>query len=182
MRRRRRPCAPPAIRVHSTPFGDFTAGVAADTELRAPVDAVLITVKHTALDAALARVPASALGADTLLVPFLNGVEHPALLRARYGPDRVAPAVVRVESTRVAPGVIEHGSGFAEIDLTGDAVPRPRLDALARVLQAAYPPSASCRTRRPPCGRRWPSWRRSPCSPPGTVCRWARSAPGTARN
>ncbi|MFF3202034.1 ketopantoate reductase family protein [Streptomyces sp. NPDC002962] len=127
------------IRVHSTPFGDFTARVAADTELRAPVDAVLITVKHTALDAALARVPAPALGEDTLLVPFLNGVEHPVVLRARYRPDRVAPAVVRVESTRVAPGVIEHGSGFAEIDLTGDAVPRPRLDALARVLEAAGP-------------------------------------------
>ncbi|MGW0871776.1 ketopantoate reductase family protein [Streptomyces sp. NPDC002740] len=127
------------IRVRSTPFGDFTARVSADTELRAPVDAVLITVKHTALDAALARVPAPALGADTLLVPFLNGVEHPAVLRARYRPDRVAPAVVRVESTRVAPGVIEHGSDFAEIDLTGDAVPRPRLDALARALGAAGP-------------------------------------------
>ncbi|WP_406009203.1 2-dehydropantoate 2-reductase [Streptomyces sp. NBC_00637] len=127
------------IRVGSTPFGDFTAPVAADTALRAPVDAVLITVKHTALDAALTRVPASALGTDTLLVPFLNGVEHPAALRARYRPDRIAPAVVRVESTRVAPGVIEHGSGFAEIDLTGDAVPRPRLDALARALEEAGP-------------------------------------------
>ncbi|MDR6973586.1 2-dehydropantoate 2-reductase [Streptomyces sp. 3330] len=127
------------IRVRSAPFGDFTVPVAADTLLRAPVDAVLITVKHTALDAALARVPAPALGEDTLVVPFLNGVEHPAVLRARYGADRVAPAVVRVESTRVAPGVIEHGSGFAEIDLAGDAVPRPRLDALARVLEAAGP-------------------------------------------
>lgn len=127
------------IRVRSTPFGDFTARVAADAELRAPVDAVLIAVKHTALDAALARVPAPALGDDTLLVPFLNGVEHPAVLRSRYGRDRVAPAVVRVESTRVAPGVIEHGSLFAEVDLTGDAVPRPRLDSLAGALDAAGP-------------------------------------------
>src|SRR4029079_6322884 len=46
---------------------------------------------------------------------------------------------IRVESTRVAPGVIEHGSAFAEIDLTGDAVPRPRLDALARTLTSAGP-------------------------------------------
>ncbi|OQR65363.1 2-dehydropantoate 2-reductase [Streptomyces maremycinicus] len=127
------------ISVRSTVFGDFTAAVAADTELRTPVDAVLVTVKHTALEAALTRVPAPSLGEDTLLVPFLNGVEHPAALRARYRPDRVAPAVVRVESTRVAPGVIEHGSAFAEIDLTGDAVPRPRLDAFARVLAEAGP-------------------------------------------
>jgi 2-dehydropantoate 2-reductase len=127
------------IRVRSATFGEFTAPVDADTELRAPVDAVLIAVKHTALDAALARVPAPALGDDTLLVPLLNGVEHPAALRAHHRPDRVAPGVIRVESTRVAPAVIEHGSAFAEIDLTGDAVPRPRLDALARTLTSAGP-------------------------------------------
>ncbi|MEV6619055.1 2-dehydropantoate 2-reductase [Streptomyces sp. NPDC051051] len=126
------------VHVRSARFGDFTAPVVADTELGAPVDAVLITVKHTALDAALARVPAAAVG-DALLVPFLNGVEHPALLRARYGPESVAPAVVRVESTRVAAGVIEHASPFAEIDLVGDRVPRPRLDGLARALTEAGP-------------------------------------------
>ncbi|MFD5483360.1 ketopantoate reductase family protein [Streptomyces hawaiiensis] len=126
------------IQVRSARFGDFTARVEADTELREPVDACLVTVKDTALDAALARVPARVLS-DGLLVPFLNGVEHPAALRARYRPDRVAPAVIRVESTRVAPGVIEHGSPFAEIDLTGTDVPRPRLDALAEVFAAAGP-------------------------------------------
>ncbi|MFD8223880.1 ketopantoate reductase family protein [Streptomyces massasporeus] len=126
------------IQVRSARFGDFTARVEADTELREPVDACLVTVKHTALDAALARVPAPVLS-DGLLVPFLNGVEHPAALRARYRPDRVAPAVIRVESTRVAPGVVEHGSPFAEIDLTGTDVPRPRLDALADAFAAAGP-------------------------------------------
>jgi 2-dehydropantoate 2-reductase len=126
------------IRVRSGRFGDFTAAVEADTELREPVDACLISVKHTALDAALERVRPEVLG-DGLLVPFLNGVEHPAALRARYGAARVAPAVIRVESTRTAPGVIEHGSPFAEIDLTGESVPRGRLDALAGVLAAAGP-------------------------------------------
>lgn len=126
------------IQVRSARFGDFTARVEADTELREPVDACLVTVKHTALDAALARVPAPVLS-DGLVVPFLNGVEHPAALRARYRPDRVAPAVIRVESTRVAPGVVEHGSPFAEIDLTGTDVPRPRLDALADAFAAAGP-------------------------------------------
>ncbi|MEU1314476.1 ketopantoate reductase family protein [Streptomyces tibetensis] len=126
------------IRVRSARFGDFTARVEADTELWEPVDACLVTVKHTALDAALGRVPAPVLS-DGLLVPFLNGVEHPAALRARYRPDRVAPAVIRVESTRVAPGDVEHGSPFAEIDLTGTGVPRARLDALAEAFAAASP-------------------------------------------
>jgi 2-dehydropantoate 2-reductase len=124
------------ITVRSPQFGDFTAPVEADTELREPVDACLITVKHTALDAALTRVPRSALG-DALVVPLLNGVEHPAALRAALRPDRVAPAVIRVESTRIAPGVIAHGSPFTEIDLAGDGVPRARLEALADRLTAA---------------------------------------------
>ncbi|MEW2508737.1 2-dehydropantoate 2-reductase [Streptomyces sp. NPDC046870] len=123
------------VTVRSPQFGDFTAAVDADTELREPVDACLITVKHTALGAALTRVPPAVLG-DALAVPLLNGVEHPGTLRARYRPDRVAPAVIRVESTRTAPGVIEHGSPFTEIDLAGDAVPRARLEALAAHLTA----------------------------------------------
>ncbi|MFF9812429.1 ketopantoate reductase family protein [Streptomyces sp. NPDC014006] len=124
------------ISVRSGRFGDFTVPVEADTELREPVDACLVAVKHTALDAALTRVPPSALG-DGLLVPLLNGVEHPEHLRERYRPDHVAPAVIRVESTRTAPGMIEHGTDFAEVDLTGDPVPQDRLTALARALSDA---------------------------------------------
>ncbi|MDO0915306.1 2-dehydropantoate 2-reductase [Streptomyces sp. DT2A-34] len=126
------------IHVRSGLFGEFTAEVEADTELREPVDACLIAVKATALDAALTRVPPTALG-DALIVPFLNGVEHPQTLRTRYRPDRVAPAVIRAESTRVAPGEIGHASPFAEIDLTGDPVPHGHLDALAHALDAAGP-------------------------------------------
>ncbi|MGW0596900.1 ketopantoate reductase family protein [Streptomyces sp. NPDC002776] len=126
------------IQVRSGLYRDFRAPVEADTVLREPVDACVVAVKHTSLDAALERVPAEALG-DALLVPFLNGVEHPAVLRAHHRPELVAPGVIRVESTRVAPGVIEHGSPFAEIDLSGDLVSRERLDGLAGVLRAAGP-------------------------------------------
>ncbi|MEU5316144.1 2-dehydropantoate 2-reductase [Streptomyces sp. NPDC021056] len=126
------------IRVRSGLFGDFTAEVEADTELRTQVDACLVAVKHTALEAALDRVPPAALG-DALLVPFLNGVEHPATLRARYGEEAVAPAVIRTESTRVAPGEIVHGSPLAEVDLTGDKVAKDRLNVLAAALGAAGP-------------------------------------------
>ncbi|WP_030931894.1 ketopantoate reductase family protein [Streptomyces sp. NRRL S-646] len=126
------------IHIRSGLYGDFTARVDADTALREPVDACLVAVKHASLDAALDRLPPTALG-DALLVPFLNGVEHPATLRARYRPDLIAPAVIRVESTRVAAGVIEHGSPFAEIDLTGEGVDRGRLGSLAEALDTAGP-------------------------------------------
>ncbi|AQS68383.1 ketopantoate reductase family protein [Streptomyces pactum] len=138
------------IVVRSRQFGDFTATVEADTELREPVDACLITVKQTALEAALTSVPPAALG-DALVVPLLNGVEHPATLRARYRPDRVAPGVIRVESARVATGgtggtgstgstgpvVVEHGSPFTEIDLAAGTAPLARVEALAATLSAA---------------------------------------------
>ncbi|MGW0444466.1 ketopantoate reductase family protein [Streptosporangium sandarakinum] len=83
--------------------------------------------------AALHRIPAHHLDGG-LLLPLLNGVEHVAALRDRYGAQRVVPAVIRVESTRSAPGVIEHGSPFTEIDLAG---PRDRLAELAALLTSA---------------------------------------------
>jgi 2-dehydropantoate 2-reductase len=132
-----RTLAADGIEVRSDHFGDFTARVTADTELREPVDVCLIAVKATALDSALDRLPAKILGEGGLVVPLLNGVEHPALLRRRYRPEQVAPAVIRVESTRIAPGVIEHGSPFAEVDLTAETAPRARVDALTGALEWA---------------------------------------------
>ncbi len=121
------------LRVRSAQYGDFSASVEADTELREPVDLCLVTVKHTSLDSALERIPPRMVD-HGLVVPLLNGIEHPATLRRRFGRPRVAPGVIRVESTRVAPGVIEHGSPFTEIDLSG---PADRLAAPVAMLQAA---------------------------------------------
>lgn len=124
------------LRVHSVLYGEFTAEVAADTELRGPVDACFVTVKHTSLAAALERVTPEALG-DGLLVPLLNGVEHPAELRRRYPAELVAPAAIRVEATKAGPGVIEHTSRFAEVDLASATAKRDRLDDLSAALVAA---------------------------------------------
>ena len=124
------------IRVRSEEFGEFTAQVGADTQLREPVDLCLIAVKQTALEAGLDRVDPEVLGGG-LLVPLLNGVEHPALLRGRYRPELVAPGVIRVESTRLEPGLIVHASPFADLDLASATAPRERLDAAAGLLSAA---------------------------------------------
>ncbi|MDI2125645.1 ketopantoate reductase family protein [Yinghuangia seranimata] len=121
------------IQVHSRQFGDFAVQVEADTELREPVDVCIVAVKSTSLDSALDRVPPKAV-AEGLVVPMLNGIEHTDVLRTRYGADRVVPAVIRVESARTAPGIIEHGSPFVEIDLAGA---EDRLAGLAALLTAA---------------------------------------------
>ncbi|MER5890781.1 2-dehydropantoate 2-reductase [Streptomyces sp. NPDC001941] len=120
------------LRVSSAQFGDFGVPVEADTVLRRPVDLCLVTVKQTALGPALDRTPSSVLG-NALVLPLLNGVEHPALLRERFGPDRVVPGAIRVESTRTAPATIRHSSPFTEIDLAGRA---RSLAPLVAVLEA----------------------------------------------
>lgn len=124
------------IRVSSSRFGELAVAVRAEPRLREPVDLCLIAVKHTAMPDALDRLDASAL-ADALIIPFLNGFEHPALLRARYGEALVAAATIHVESTRLAPGVIEHTSPFADIDLASATAPPARLAAVAPVFAGA---------------------------------------------
>lgn len=78
---------------------------------------------------------------EGLVVPLFKGVEHPDVLRRRYRPDLVAPSVIRVESTRVAPGIIEHGSPFVEVDLASATAKCERLDAVAEMLTAAGVPA-----------------------------------------
>jgi 2-dehydropantoate 2-reductase len=65
-----------------------------------PVAGVWITVKATALEAALGAVPKEELGSG-IVVPLLNGVDHVTRLRERCGPERVLPGTIRVEAERV---------------------------------------------------------------------------------
>src|SRR5260370_24527067 len=63
------------LKLQSARFGDFETPVDSAVQLRGPADACLITVKATQLEAALERVPATALG-QALLVPLLNRRAH----------------------------------------------------------------------------------------------------------
>ena len=126
------------VSVQSKRFGDFKASVEAAPELRSPVDVCFVAVKATELGSALDRVSRRSLG-NALIVPFLNGVEHVAALREKYG-EAVVPATIRVEATRVSPGVIEQASPFAfiELGLTGsDAARGQNIRSLAQHLVAA---------------------------------------------
>jgi 2-dehydropantoate 2-reductase len=124
------------LSVHSAQFGEFHAPAQAAPRLAGPVDVCLLAVKATSLDEALAGVPAQALG-EGLLLPLLNGVEHMTALRARFPAAQVVAGAIRVESTRVAPGRIEHTSPFSWIEVASDTAPRERVDALAAQLRQA---------------------------------------------
>ena len=124
------------LTVRSAEFGEFHVAVTAAPELPGPVDLCLITVKATSLVAALDRVPARTLGRG-LVVPLLNGIEHMAELRRRYPAEQVVAGAMRVESTRVAVGLVEHTSPFSWIEVASDTAPRERVDALAGQLRQA---------------------------------------------
>jgi len=97
-----------------SPFGNFTVPVAATVE--GPVcDVLWLTVKATQLEESLAAVKNP--DAVRAIVPLLNGIDHLARLRSRYGSERVIPATIAVESERVAPGHIVHRSSFARLNV-----------------------------------------------------------------
>jgi 2-dehydropantoate 2-reductase len=118
------------LRLRSATLGDAEVRVEAATRLERPVDVAFVTVKATQLEQAVDALPAEALG-DGLVVPFLNGIDHVAWLRERYPPDQVVAGTIRVESTRVAPGLIEHASPFAVVELAVGRADRARVDDLA---------------------------------------------------
>src|SRR5271169_5486334 len=119
---------PKQLRLES-PFGNFTVEVDVAADVPA-VDVLWITVKATQFAPALAalRNPDAVRG----IVPLLNGIDHVAVLRARYGSDRVIPATIAVETERVSPGHILHRSPFARLNVlsAGRALLAGTLDQL----------------------------------------------------
>ena len=117
------------LELRSPALGDVRVAVEAATRLDHPVDVLFVTVKAAQLEAAVEAVPAGTLG-HGLVVPFLNGIDHVAWLRERYPPDQVVAGTIRVESTRLGPGVIEHASPFAVVELAAGKAPRARVEEL----------------------------------------------------
>jgi 2-dehydropantoate 2-reductase len=80
-----------------------TARPRAETELRDPVELLLVTVKAPALDEALERVEA----APRFVLPLLNGIEHMETLRKRLPEATVVGASIgRIEAWLERPGVV----------------------------------------------------------------------------
>lgn len=103
-------------RIHlESPFANIIAPVSRSSEVPA-CDVLWITVKATQLEAALRSIthPESI----PAIVPLLNGIDHLALLRERYGPDKVIAATIAVECERVAPGHCIQRSSFARLHIS----------------------------------------------------------------
>ncbi len=125
------------LRVESATLGGFVAHPRALSSLTEPVDALIVATKASGLRAALERVEAQ----PKLVLPLLNGLDHMAVLRARFSGDSVLAGTIRVEADRPAPGVVVHTSPFLLVDMACHAqAVRPQMLALAEALKAAEIP------------------------------------------
>jgi 2-dehydropantoate 2-reductase len=121
---------PRQLRLESS-FGNFEVPVELATEVPT-CDVLWITTKATQLEVAMkAIVDPASVGA---IVPLLNGIDHLARLRARFGAERVIAATIGVESERVAPGHIVHRSPWARLNVSSAG--RTRLQVTMEQLQA----------------------------------------------
>jgi 2-dehydropantoate 2-reductase len=111
-----------------SPLGTFSVPVDRAAGVATPYDVLWVTVKATQLEDALRSVTVDP-GQLGAVVPLLNGMDHVALLRARFGHDRVVPASIGVEAERAAPGKIIH-RGMA-VRLTFASIGEGRLASTA---------------------------------------------------
>lgn len=97
-----------------SPMANFEVDVSVAAEVP-PCDVLWLTIKATQLDAALRSIKDPA--AIRAIVPLLNGIDHVALLRSKYGAERVVPATIAVETERISPGHIVRRSPFARLNV-----------------------------------------------------------------
>ena len=122
------------LRVRSVVLGEFEARPRVAPVLAEPADILVVATKATGLEAALTRVQTP----PALVIPLLNGIEHVAILRDRFGVDAVCAGVIRVESDRPEPGVVEQTSPFRSASTSRRPLP-PVLEAARQIGVAGIP-------------------------------------------
>jgi 2-dehydropantoate 2-reductase len=107
-------------------------------ELAEPADVVLLSVKATALDQAIADF-APAVGPRTAVVPFLNGMAHLAVLSKRFGESAVLGGVIIIAAQLNDEGdIVVHPSTPASLTIgTQDGTRTTRLQAAYDQLSGA---------------------------------------------
>jgi 2-dehydropantoate 2-reductase len=131
------------LQVRSVRLGDFTVHPRAMARLEEPVEALVVATKATGLGEALERIAGrSSIGPPGLVLPLLNGLDHLALLRERFGEETVVAGTIRVEADRPQAGLVVHTSPFLRIDMASEhPTARPGMESLAAILTEAGIPA-----------------------------------------
>ena len=127
------------LTIHSPTVGEIVLPqvTASDDPARVGiVDVLWITVKSYGLTAA-ARSIHPLVGPDTIVIPFLNGVDAVELIGAEIGPDHMAGGVVYVSAFIESPGVIRHVVADRLVIGEPGGGSSARLEAVEKELNAA---------------------------------------------
>ncbi|HLX84468.1 MAG TPA: ketopantoate reductase family protein [Terriglobales bacterium] len=109
----------PASLVLERPSATLTTPVKAVASLADPVDVLWIATKTYQLEPALREVQVE----PGCVIPLLNGVDHMAALRGRFGRERVVAATIAVEAERTSPGRFIQRSPFVRLNLASSGKP-----------------------------------------------------------
>ena len=126
------------LRVSSVRLGELLTRPRAVSALDSAPDVLVVATKAQGLQEALQRIRAQ----PALVLPLLNGLDHIAALRRRFGEEAVVAGSIRVEADRPRPGVIVHTSPFLRVDMaSAHAAAQEPMRALARTLSRAGVPA-----------------------------------------
>jgi 2-dehydropantoate 2-reductase len=112
-----RAIAADGLTIRSAQFGDGVSRVRVETEIPAGAN-VIVATKTLALPAVRDAIRAAG---PVEVVSLLNGIEHMTALRSAAPRALVAGASIAVETTRLAPTVIEHRSPFLRLTVPAAA-------------------------------------------------------------
>lgn len=102
------------------PSGTITAPARAVAKLTEPVDVLWIATKTFQLQPALKSVESN----PGMVIPLLNGTDHMAVLRKRFGDERVVGGTIAIEAERSAPGVFVQRAPIVRMNLGTAAEPK----------------------------------------------------------
>ena len=85
------------------------------SEISGKFDLIIVAVKAGAVDAVIEEI-APAVGAETVIIPFLNGMLHVDLLQARY-PGRIVGGLIKIVASLDDQGGAVQMTSLAEITL-----------------------------------------------------------------
>ena len=109
----------------------ITAAASHVSSLETPVDLLWIAVKTYQLEDALTSIRT----APGVTIPLLNGVDHVAVLRQRFGQASVVPGTIAVGADRIADGHFRQGSA---VRLTVAAAAKPLLEGIFHGLEQRF--------------------------------------------
>lgn len=123
----------------TSPHGDIALApqVVTAAELSGPYDAILLTVKGFQLEAAVQDI-APAVGAETMVLPVLNGMGHMEVLARRFTPHNVVGCALKVATVLEDDGRIVQLTPLQDLaygELDGSTT--PRIQALDAFMQGA---------------------------------------------